>query len=336
MENITALPLTLPGTLWGVCAYFNPAGYHSRLKNFQMFRDRMRKQGLPFIVAEAALGDAPFSLSDADADIVIHVRTSSMIWQKERLLNLARRALPADCDKVVCLDTDIIFLRQDWIPALSKALERHVVVQPFETILHSVPGSVPEEGRTTLEGMEGVRGLSAARSYTDFPQILSGHPGFAVGVRRSLLDECELCDWMIVGGGDSLFMGACYGLCFEQNNFIRSQNTAMHTASEPWCKKVFELVQGSVDYIDGDIVHLWHGDRNQRFYHHRKSLLDDFDPRRDICTTKDGCLEWNHASEALKKNVATYFLVRDEDQTGSMNTNSHAREMYAKFTETVL
>ena len=49
-----------------------------------------------------------FDLSEGDADILIQLRGRDVMWQKERLLNLALRALPDECRKVVWVDCDVI------------------------------------------------------------------------------------------------------------------------------------------------------------------------------------------------------------------------------------
>src|SRR3954452_2532913 len=78
-------------------AYFNPAGFRSKLHNYHLFRDRVAAAGIPLVTVECALGGQPFELPPGPG--VRHVRGRDVMWQKERLLNLAIDALPEACRK---------------------------------------------------------------------------------------------------------------------------------------------------------------------------------------------------------------------------------------------
>ena len=77
------------GDLWGITTYFNPAQYKRKLQNYHQFRTASKKQGLPLIVVELAFGEHKFELTKDDAEIVIQRRCNTVLWQKERLLNIA-------------------------------------------------------------------------------------------------------------------------------------------------------------------------------------------------------------------------------------------------------
>ena len=82
--------------LWAITSYFNPASYRRRLANFNTFRQHLP---IPLVAVELAY-DADFELQEADAEILIQLRGGALLWQKERLLNVALQALPAACRKV--------------------------------------------------------------------------------------------------------------------------------------------------------------------------------------------------------------------------------------------
>ena len=140
-NQIRRLPVSLPGTLWGLIAYFNPVGYASKLPNLRRFADRVRGQGLRVMVIELALDDQPFEVGDNLADRVLRVRTDAVLWQRERLLNLGLAALPDECDKVAWLDADILFENDDWVAQTSAGLEEFAIVQPFDTACWLPPAS---------------------------------------------------------------------------------------------------------------------------------------------------------------------------------------------------
>src|SRR5579883_2017119 len=88
--------------LWVVTTYYNPCDYQTRRNNYEIFAHTIRRSGLPLLTIECAFGDQPFNLPERTD--VIKVRSHSIIWQKERLLNLGVSWLPSSCRYVAWLD----------------------------------------------------------------------------------------------------------------------------------------------------------------------------------------------------------------------------------------
>jgi hypothetical protein len=95
--------------LWVIAAYYNPHGYQTRAHNYALFATSLARSGIPLLTVECAFGDEPFVLSDSAT--VLKLRCQSVLWQKERLLNVAIATLPPTCTKVAWLDADILFER---------------------------------------------------------------------------------------------------------------------------------------------------------------------------------------------------------------------------------
>jgi hypothetical protein len=55
--------------------------------------------------------DGRFDLTDQDADILIQLSGGAVLWQKERLLNLAIKAAPAGVKHIAWFDCDVILQR---------------------------------------------------------------------------------------------------------------------------------------------------------------------------------------------------------------------------------
>ena len=96
-------------TLWAITSYFNPAGYRRRLANYRLFRKSLI---VPLITVELAYRKQ-FELTEGDAEILIQLQGNDIMWQKERLLNVALRALPPHCRSIVWVDRDVIFASED-------------------------------------------------------------------------------------------------------------------------------------------------------------------------------------------------------------------------------
>ena len=119
------------GGLWAITAYFNSAGLASRRQNYSRFR---RHIAVPLLTVELAFGDAPFVLGADDAEILVQIRGGDVMWQKERLFDLALARLPASCRHVAWIDCDLVFARSDWPDLAIRALETRRFVQLFETV----------------------------------------------------------------------------------------------------------------------------------------------------------------------------------------------------------
>ena len=48
--------------------YFNPAGYRSKRRNYDVFRERIDAAGIPLVTVECAFGNRPFDLPPASCD----------------------------------------------------------------------------------------------------------------------------------------------------------------------------------------------------------------------------------------------------------------------------
>ena len=77
----------------------------------QAFRSNL---GVPLVTIELSF-DGAFELEKGDAEILIQISGGAVVWQKERLLNLALKAVPSEVVKIAWLDCDLIIERPDWV-----------------------------------------------------------------------------------------------------------------------------------------------------------------------------------------------------------------------------
>ena len=248
--------------LWAITSYFNPTGQARRRDNYRQFRERL---DVPLIAVELAYGIRP-DLSDDDAEILIVRHGADVMWQKERLLNIALEALPETCRKVAWLDCDIVFERDDWAENVCRLLESYKLVQAFERV-HQLPrfASQPMLNKALAESTR----ISAASAIASGLQVADcvGEPvnesgdvytfsrGYAWAARRELLDEHKFYDMNIVGGGDRAFACAAYGLPEEAARFHRLNDTR-NKQYTTWAKSFEMAVGGSIGFGEGDIFHL--------------------------------------------------------------------------------
>jgi hypothetical protein len=203
-------PLDLNGShgLWAVTAYFNPLGYRRRRENYRVFRERLH---VPLVAVELGF-DGRFDLRDGDAEVLIRIGDGDVMFQKERLLNLAISHVPAECSHIAWLDCDIVFERDDWMHAAAAALTRHSLVQLFRQVDYMPAGwsgspsdrsdvylSRPSIGCAIANGREPRTAIHMRIANGEIPVYARG---FAWAARRSVVERTGLYDECIVGGGD--------------------------------------------------------------------------------------------------------------------------------------
>jgi hypothetical protein len=305
--------------IWAITSYFNPVGYRSRLTNYRIFRERL---GVPLLAVELCYGP-DFELGERDADRLVQVRGSDVLWQKERLLNLALQSLPKECDTVAWLDCDVVLTRPDWPREAMQLLEDVPLVQLFHERYNLPPATLPEQMATPA--------VPAARHAVAYqlahgrvaPEVL-GEPGCATrwgvalglawAARRSLLEAHGLYDAGVLGGGDRAL--AC--AAFAQFDGLRESWCANERQSAhflDWARPFHEAVRGAVGCVEGAVFHLWHGQREDRHYVERYARFRafDFDPCRDIAIDPSGCWRWSSRKPDMHRYVSGYFRARRED-----------------------
>jgi hypothetical protein len=300
--------------LWVVSTYFNPRGYKSKRANLVRFLTGLREQGVPFRIAECAFGNAPFDLPPCSS--VLHVRTPDVIWQKERLLNLLVSALPAECTKIAWLDCDLLFEDPSWHSKLSLMLDTYTIVQPF-----SYAAKLPRgqdryvDGSTLLPSFAFI--ATQQKMKLKLPYKGHGHPGYAWAARREWLSAHALYDACVIGGGDHLMAHAFTGKWPSRcNSQIPLRNRAFKEHFKNWTAHIDPSALQPIGYVEGRILHLWHGEARFRHYSNRHRLLNrtGFDPKRDLTLSPQGTWVWSEsAPKPLKRLVAHYFAARRED-----------------------
>lgn len=178
--------------LWSISCYFNPCHYKTKYSNYRRFRRHLKT---PLCTIELAYAGT-YELQEGDADLLLQIQGQDILWQKERLLNLALSQLPPDCHAVAWLDADIIFDDSDSLNIASQLLDRYTLVQPFSHLL-DLPQHVALEAAKDLApqrnsvawGLE-TYGLSAQDlSVLGSSQKYRLSPGQAWVARRDLLDK---------------------------------------------------------------------------------------------------------------------------------------------------
>ncbi len=306
--------------LWVITSYFNPLRYKRQLLNFNIFREYLNA---PLVAVELAYGGSDFELREKDAEILVHLRGDTVLWQKERLLNVAMQALPKSCRNVAWLDCDVIFSAPDWARSANLLLDRFPMVQLFKRVHYLSPHWTPGEDCT--REVEFTRpsaaysissGASAASciGHSFDTRIGTSATGFAWAARRDLLDQHGFFDASILGGGDRAMACAAYH-CFDELIKRHYMNQRQQDRYLSWAEPFYKSVRAEIGYLDCELFHLWHGDVFNRQTRGRHEGLQrfQFDPFTDIALDENGYWRWNSNKQEMHAYVSKYFSSRRED-----------------------
>lgn len=318
MTNEASKPRARDGALWAITSYFNPMGYRRRRANFRIFRERL---DLPLVAVELGYGDQ-FELGDGDAEILLRRRGTDVLWQKERLLNLAVDALPPTCTKIVWIDCDVFFENRDWHSPLERLLDDVPMAQPYSRVSYVARDWTPGAGSDRIAftrpsrawAIAAGRSPPAAFDHEGEDRRYTSAAGFVWAARRELLARHGFYDASIIGGGDRLMACAAYAY-LEGGARVHRDASPRKRHFLRWAEPFADDVAGKVGCLDETIFNLWHGDMGDRRIDERHVTLNQhgFDPAADIAIDDAGAWRWNTEKPALHAYVRDYFAGRRED-----------------------
>lgn len=331
MNEVNALNTTLPacketageGTLKKlhvVTCISNPVRWASRPNLYKEFADRMANEPLVELwTVEVATGDRNFEVTDPNNSHHLQLRTSFELWHKENMQNLMLQRIPNDGCPVAFIDTDVDFMRPDWVKETLHQLQHFSVVQMFSQTLDldsdsQMVGSSKRKGMM-YEYVEHGGGIYP--TYHNGYTKRGTHCGYAWAWRRDALNTVGgLIDFSIVGSGD--WQMAC-GLLGDITKSVNDKCSDGYMSQlKAWGERAKKL-RKNVGYVSGLLVHYWHGPKSSRGYNWRSAILTDvkFDPLKDIHRDWQGLWQLtdglDERSVQLRDGIRKYFRSRNED-----------------------
>ena len=302
---------------WAVTTFFNPARFKSLLSNYFVFKEKLKSQGINLLTVECAFENDEYEIP-LEAN-VYRVRSNSVMWQKERLVNHAVSLLPPDCKYFGWLDCDIIFTNDNWADLAVEKLQKAHVIQLFKKVIYLPKDHLVYNGTDRILQIQGIAWQKSVHknwlNRRRMKELSFSAPGFAWAARRDFFHCPELggiYDKNIIGSGDT-FLVDCYLDSWDIHGFANKFTDSMKVHMMDWCK-TFRKKEFVLDYIPVDIWHLWHGSLKNRKYMDRHDVIlkYNYNPESDIILKGD-TYEWNSDKKDLHEDIRQYFYDRKED-----------------------
>ena len=320
-------------SLWLITTYFNPLGWRSRRRNYDIFRRHLDAR----LLTVSWSPEGNHELDDEDADILIRVDGGDLMWQKERLINIGLAHLPDDCDLVGWVDCDILFQDPLWQEKTISLLRDHEVIQLYGNAAYLEAGSPIDAGfRSSLQRPSIIQAWQSAENQDRLlkdqirirelsrdqahyvPDAGKGSMGFAWAAQRSWLQAMGgLHDRWVGGSGDTAcamtFLGIHEAYCHMLTRCGLGGSCSDHLRR--WANRV-HASSPRLSSLKGTILHLHHGDLADRAYMSRQFDLlgTGFLPDEHLELDPSGAWRFNNAApEQTRQMMASYFASRRED-----------------------
>jgi hypothetical protein len=325
--------------LYALVPYFNPWRWKSREKHTQRALKHFHDSGAVIVLVEIGFNRRGLQYADSGldgtlADCSIHgehrhryiaLHTKDELWLKENAINIGVQNMPYDWQQVCWLDSDVSFIRPNWVGETIHKLQHYAFIQMFSQARDLAPNSemLPED-------YPHANGVSFLRSWSDGDLIenlkrkvptntaaagdphygLFGgrrvFPGLAWACTRKAWDEVGgLVDFAVWGGADWSMSHALIGL----------RASMMHSGLHPnyksrmnaWADRADKYIRRNVGTMEGAIFHAWHGKKTVRGYGDKHRILADlqFDPTRHL--KRDAAGLWQLDDDGTE----AYIKLRD-------------------------
>lgn len=285
----------------------------------------------------------------------IGLHSPSELWLKENMINIAVQNLPYNWMQVAWLDSDIHFVRPNWVGECIHKLQHYSFLQPFSQArdlapnYEMLPESYPHASGVSFvqSWMDGDLETNLSRGWkkkviTDIQKIeadvaqlttdlktlvtdLEGEypydcrrvfPGLAWAATRKAWDDVGgLPDVAVWGGGDWHMAHALVG----------KRDSMMHTGLHPayknainqWADKADRHIRQNVGTMSGAVYHSWHGKKTARGYGDKHRILAKvgFDPTRHLKKDAAGLYDLHDDGSD------TYTGLRDQFRHIAMERN---------------
>lgn len=273
----------------------------------------MKLAGVNLWTIEVQLGDRPFAITDAANPRNIQLRHWSELWHKENALNIAISRLPSDWETVAWVDADIEFIRPDWVEETLHQLQVYQIVQMFETAVDLGPtGQTISVHKSFMSQYINKGALFPETGYLEW------HPGFCWAARREAIDAIGgLYDRAILGAGDRHMALAFVGQA--QKSFHPDTSSDYQRSIMLFQERCWSSLRRDVGFVNGTVLHYWHGRKKDRRYYDRWQILVDnaYIPWKDVKANSYGILElhddFSERFIRLRDEIRAYMRSRSED-----------------------
>lgn len=312
MKKVIINNKPIDSTLHVIAVISNPCNYKRRYQLTKEFMERMSHElNVVLYIVELVYDDQEFMVTDPHNKCHLQIRTNTPpFWHKENLINLGvKRLLPEDWKAFAWIDSDIEFENTSWALDTLKLLNTYDVVQLFS---HAIDLDSSGNDNTIVTGLAYYHSTQVSYQVRN---LVKFHSGYGWAMTKQLYDSFGgLYEYNILGGGDSSLAHIFV------NNSLGSYS--LHKdITEEYKKSLLDYGQQAkarLGYVPGIIKHYFHGDKKNRQYCSRWTILVKYKYNPNTFVTKnsqDILIPTSDCPQDLLNDIMKYFRERNEDDT---------------------
>jgi hypothetical protein len=327
--------------LFVLTTVFNSQRYKSRLKLYDRFAQMVVDAGAILYTIEVTFGERDAAVDhsapqgpvdqtraksfDGDQHKYIRVQSRDELWLKENAGNLLLHHLPPDAKYIAFMDADVEPVRPNWVGETIQKLQHFQVVQMFSQAVDLGPNhEILKHHRSFADcyhaGLPMPIVPYSGSGGTMVDGVNQWHPGFAWAFRREALEAVGgFIDVAILGSADRHMATGLIGRILD--SVPDGVHQSYRDALLEWQTRADRYIRRNVGYMDGLLLHYWHGRKADRAYKTRWQILVErsFDWRSDLKRNVQGLWQLcDHGDErhiGLRDDLRAYFAARNEDAT---------------------
>jgi len=311
-------PSFTPNQLHVIAVINNPLRFNSRLRLFQEFAARMRRDRVNLHIVEAAFGARDYEVTEAEDFDHVQLRQTDELWLKENLVNIGVRRLPSDWQYVAWIDADVELINRDWAVETIHQLQHFAIVQLFQTAVDLGPRGESFRvydgfGYSHAHGLP-IKWTRDVYTGMNAPVGVFRHPGYAWAMRREAYDDLGgLMEHAILGAGDHHMALALLGMAHY--SVPATLHPHYHDEVYRWQDRATRHIRQNLGYVPGTLLHHWHGKKVDRRYIDRWKILEKhrYDPLVDVKHDAQGLLIFSDQGIRMRNDLRDYFRCRHED-----------------------
>jgi len=312
----------MSNTLHIVTCVSNPVQWDSRIELAKKaIANWLLEPNVHVTIVECQFGDRPFSLGHLEANpnvTLVKVKASTLVWNKESLLNIGIARLPFSAKYIGTFDADIIFRKSGWAADCINTLHLYPVAQPWRYAYDLGPN---DENLAVHRSFADVykSGEPVAPNSSNFWKHDKGpydypHSGYAWIWTRDILDR--LGGLFELGGMGSADHHMALGIAGKADWSLPEKITQEYKdVVKRWEARAVTHINGKLGVVNNTIEHLFHGTKIKRNYIGRWEMFFEhgFNPHTDLKKNTYGVVEFAGNKPELEQAFDRYLRSRNED-----------------------
>ena len=216
---------------------------------------------------------------------------------------------------MIWTDDDLTFYSEDLKEKTIEALQKHPIVQLFETCKDlDADGNVMKLHKSFAAAYRDGGPMFKPSHDPEWGNL--SHTGYCWAARRSVLEACNgFLETAILGSADGLMARAILGEV--QNGIQKGLSDGYRRSIVEWQEKLVKAMDGgTLGCVVSEVGHHWHGSKRNRQYASRLQILikHSFDPYEDLIKNEDGVWELPDHKPKLARDIWKFFECRREDE----------------------